>query len=187
MSKMGSLRERASCAVFSVAVVAAASSASAAEPVPPQSRPFTGGETLPEGYRIDRTWRSYWIVPSATMLGLSYFLALSGAVASEHQDPYASLVIPFAGPFVALAKRETNCDRLALASEFWCTFSFVEGDAPMTLALLVDGIAQITSGTLLVLTLGAPRYQFERREMGSLRVVPIQVGSARGLGIRGSF
>jgi hypothetical protein len=187
MSKMGSLLQRAWCAILAVAVVAAASSASAAEPVPAQSKPFTEGKTLPEGYRIERTWQSYWIVPSATVLGISYVLALSGAMASEGRDPYASLAIPFAGPFVALAKRDTNCDRMALASEFWCTFSFVEGDANMTAALLVDGIAQIASGTLVVLAMSAPRYQFERRELGSLRVVPIHVGSARGLGVQGSF
>jgi hypothetical protein len=97
------------------------------------------------------------------------------------------LVIPFAGPFIALAKRETNCDRMQLASELWCTFSFADGDAYMTTALLADGVAQIASATLLVLTLDAPTHQFERREFVSARVVPIQIGSARGIGVRGSF
>lgn len=187
MSQLSRIRQCASSALFSAAVVAVAWNASADERGLTQTKPFTDGKTLPEGYRIERTWQSYWMVPSATMLGLSYFLAFTGAAAAERQNPYASLIIPFAGPFIALAKRETNCDRMALSSELGCTFSFVEGDAPMTIALLLDGVAQIASGTLVVLSLGAPRYQFERRDVATLRVVPIQVGSGRGLGVRGSF
>jgi hypothetical protein len=187
MSKIGYLRPRASSALFSLALGATATSVSAAERVPPEAMLVADDAALAEGRRIERTWQSYWLVPSATLLGLSYFVSLSGAAASEFQGPYASLAIPFAGPFIALTKRSTVCEREGRASDFWCTFSLADGDTNMTVALLVDGFVQVASGTLLALTFDAPRYQFERRDLWGLRVAPGPVGTGHGLRVGGSF
>jgi hypothetical protein len=184
MSKVVVVLQRASSVLFALATGTAATSAAAEERIPPKTIPFESGDRLPEGYRIERTWRSFWLIPGATAFGLSYFMAFGGAAASDFRGPYSSLAIPVAGPFIALFWRPTRCEAKGVESEFSCALSFEDGDEGMTIALLVDGFAQVVSGTLVAFTLGAPRYVFER---GSIRVAPARVGSGSGLSVRGTF
>jgi hypothetical protein len=186
MSEIRSSRRRTSSALLLVALGTGASSAAATEPAP-RTKAFTVGETLPEGYRTERATESYWTVPAATLLSVSYFVSVSGVAASDFRGPYASLAIPVAGPFIALALRPTACEREARASQFWCTFSFDEEDRNMTLALLLDGVTQVVSGTMLALSLNTPKFVFRRPGFANVRVVPMRMGSGHGLSVQGAF
>jgi hypothetical protein len=174
--------------IFS-ALATIGSYASANDGVSAETLPYKHGETLPEGYRIERTWQSYWVVPSATVLGLSYFFAVSGAAAADFRGPYGTLAIPMAGPFIALTTRETACRQNPDLGPFADVpgLCFSHDDAYMTTALLVDGVAQIVSGALLFVTLRSPTFVFVRKDLASLRVFPTRLDGGHGFAIRGVF
>jgi hypothetical protein len=137
---------------------------------------------IPEGYQIERTLPSHWIVPGAFTFAASYLMAFSAAAASDFRPPGSALVVPFLGPFVSLAGRPH-------AIEFCFRFFVCYYDGKefgVQSALLVDGVAQVVGATMFVIGVSTPKFKLARREV-ALEFSPAPVAGGYGLGVRGTY
>ena len=150
--------------------------------------PYDGKSIPPGDYRVERTWQSHLLVPSATVLGLTYFSSYSAAVASEYKRPDGFLVIPFAGPFLAAAGRVPSIPGAKSLSVSAPCFSCLSKDEAITVTvLLVDGLAQLVSGTLLVVSIASPKFALVKRRGDTVSLTPVSVPGGYGLGVRGVY
>lgn len=108
----------------------------------PKEMSYTEGRPIPPGYRLEERMRRGLAIAGIATLGGAYLISL-GSVAVVDDEGSTVLLIPVAGPFLALETTETTNDETAKA------------------ILLFDGAAQaigtimmiagfVTSSTVLV-------------------------------------
>jgi hypothetical protein len=162
---------------------------SRSRPLPPPVVPYRTDGAIPEGYVVARSWQSNLIIPSAFVFGTSYFATISVGAASNFKESSLSLAVPIAGPFVFLGYRLWRPGYFIAGSS--CFFCVPSKEALIRTALLVDGLTQLVSSSLLLISLFAPTYTFERKPLerwSRLRFVPMHIGGvAYGFGVQGTL
>ncbi|WP_437790643.1 hypothetical protein [Sorangium sp. So ce693] len=140
--------------------------------VGPKVLPWREGEPVLPGYHPETRVRKGLVISGAIVFGTVYlFTAIGGGDAVYRGSPgYAALFAPCAGPFITLAT--TRQDDLE------------------TMALVLDGLVQITGAALLVPGLLVPRSVLVRDDVSQPFVLPAPVAlgpSSAGLGLVGRF
>ncbi|WP_437893089.1 hypothetical protein [Sorangium sp. So ce124] len=143
-----------------------------APPAGPKVLPWREGEPVLPGYHPETRVRKGLVISGAIVFGTVYlFTAIGGGDAVYRGSPgYAALFVPCAGPFLTLAT--TRQDDLE------------------TMALVLDGLVQITGAALLVPGLLVPRSVLVRDDVSQPFVLPAPVAlgpSSAGLGLVGRF
>jgi hypothetical protein len=143
-----------------------------APPAGPKVLPWREGEPVPPGYHPETRVRKGLVISGAIVFGTVYlFTAIGGGDAVYRGSPgYAALFVPCAGPFITLAT--TRQDDLE------------------TMALVLDGLVQITGAALLVPGLLVPRRVLVRDDENQPFVLPAPMAlgpSSAGLGLVGRF
>ncbi|WP_437963727.1 hypothetical protein WMF04_28855 [Sorangium sp. So ce260] len=138
----------------------------------PRVLPWREGEPVPPGYHPETRVRKGLVISGAIVFGTVYlFTAIGGGDAVYRGSPgYAALFVPCAGPFLTLAT--TRQDDLE------------------TMALVLDGLVQITGAALLLPGLFVPRTVLVRDDVSKPFVLPAPVAlgpSSAGLGLVGRF
>lgn len=149
--------------------------------------PYSADAAIPEGYRIERTWQSYLVKPSAYAFAASYLISLSVAAAADFEAPDRFLAIPVVGPGLALFDPKPGaivCKGIFDASVRCISRS---DELLRTTALVFDGLTQLVSASLLVMSLPAPTFELRRDMVGKLQVVPLGLRAGYGLGVRGVY
>ncbi|KYF65048.1 hypothetical protein [Sorangium cellulosum] len=141
-------------------------------PAGPKVLPWREGEPVPPGYQPETRVRKGLVISGAIVFGTVYlFTAIGGADAVYRgSSGYAALFVPVAGPFLTLAT--TRQDDLE------------------TMALVLDGLVQITGAALLLPGLLVPKTVLVRDDVGKAFVVPVPMSfgpSSAGLGLVGRF
>ncbi|WP_437739291.1 hypothetical protein WME73_27010 [Sorangium sp. So ce302] len=143
-----------------------------APPAGPKVLPWREGEPVPPGYHPETRVRKGLVISGSIVFGTVYlFTAIGGGDAVYRGSPgYAALFVPCAGPFITLAT--TRQDDLE------------------TMALVLDGLVQITGAALLVPGLLVPRRVLVRDDVNQPFVLPAPMAlgpSSAGLGLVGRF
>ncbi|WP_437292779.1 hypothetical protein [Sorangium sp. So ce426] len=143
-----------------------------APPAGPKVLPWREGEPVPPGYHPETRVRKGLVISGSIVFGTVYlFTAIGGGDAVYRGSPgYAALFVPCAGPFITLAT--TRQDDLE------------------TMALVLDGLVQITGAALLIPGLLVPRSVLVRNDVSQPFVLPAPVAlgpSSAGLGLVGRF
>lgn len=138
----------------------------------PKVLPWREGEPVPPGYHPETRVRKGLVISGAIVFGTVYlFTAIGGADAVYRGSPgYAALFVPCVGPFLTLAT--TRQDDLE------------------TMALVLDGLVQITGAALLLPGLFVPRSVLVRDDVSKPFVLPAPMSfgpSSAGLGLVGRF
>ncbi|WP_437730034.1 hypothetical protein [Sorangium sp. So ce1335] len=138
----------------------------------PKVLPWREGEPVPPGYHPEARVRKGLVISGAIVFGTVYlFTAIGGADAVYRgSSGYAALFVPCAGPFLTLAT--TRQDDLE------------------TMALVLDGLVQITGAALLLPGLLVPKTVLVRNDVGKPFVLPTPMSfgpSSAGLGLVGRF
>ncbi|WP_437284137.1 hypothetical protein [Sorangium sp. So ce406] len=141
-------------------------------PAGPKVLPWREGEPVPPGYHPEERVRKGLVISGAIVFGTVYlFTAIGGADAVYRgSSGYAALFVPVAGPFLTLAT--TRQDDLE------------------TMALVLDGLVQVTGAALLLPGLLVPKTVLVRDDVSKAFVVPAPMSfgpSSAGLGLVGRF
>lgn len=126
----------------------------------PRRLPYTEGSQAPDGYHLETGVRTGVIVLGASLLGTAYGISLGVAVSTGEDDVgtaqgSGALYIPFAGPFVLMAQQDYG-------GQFGGLLFLVLG-----LPLLIDGLAQVSGATLLIVGAAVPRKYYERNDLAA--------------------
>jgi hypothetical protein len=125
--------------------------------------------------------RTGLVVAGAIVLTVPYIIGLSVTNPQRSDDPLNWLFVPAVGPWMALGARHSACNGVTNPRESLCTLN----DALSMMGLIMDGMAQTTGATLLIVGLTVPKKILVRERAVRLTVLPVAGGSA--LGVRGSF
>ncbi|WP_437565952.1 hypothetical protein [Sorangium sp. So ce542] len=138
----------------------------------PKVLPWREGEPVPPGYHPETRVRKGLVISGAIVFGTVYlFTAIGGGDAVYRgSSGYAALFVPCAGPFLTLAT--TQQDDLE------------------TMALVLDGLVQVTGAALLLPGLFVPKTVLVRDDVSKPIVLPAPMAlgpSSAGLGLVGRF
>ncbi|MBI4952543.1 MAG: hypothetical protein HY908_10960 [Myxococcales bacterium] len=142
---------------------------------PVDKLPHVAGKIIPAGYELGEQPQRNLVLGGALGLGLTYglTLAVGAALVAGDNDGGAALFAPVLGPFIAIG-----------------TLGVTERGAVQDAAramLVVDGLAQSASLTVLVLGFALPEDVLVRSEL-ALSLTPTVPGTrAPGLGLVGEL
>ena len=162
-------------------------------PPPPQQAPvkeaprelkYVEGQSTPAGYRYEERPRQGLIIAGSLTLGIPYAFGVLGASAAGFENQSGWLLVPAVGPFLTLALREGSCDEDTETSDQEAAECV--GDVFLTMALVLDALAQTAGGVLLLLGVSSSKKVWVREDV-SVRVAPTQVGSGWGFGAFATF
>ena len=128
--------------------------------------------------KVDDAMNTPLFVTGTATLVISYAVA-AGVAASTDRESNNRLVIPIAGPFLALHERE-SCDRLTITCDRELTSKVL---------LAVDGAFQIAGVIGIIDAFVEPTHHDEVRLVydTQIHVRPMTVANGPGLGIAGRF
>lgn len=180
-------------AALASAFVLVTSEARAQSESPPQPttqpaaahRRWRDGDPVPPGYHVEDVPRSGLVKAGYIVTGVPYFFSVVAAVSSRAENESGWLVVPFAGPWVTMGRRNYGCDPDTTSPTTGQSLTCV-ADIFVVMGLIFDGIAQATGGALLLAGYVATKPGLVRNDE-TLRVLPIRVGSGMGLGAAGEF
>jgi hypothetical protein len=127
---------------------------------------------IPAGYHPETRRRVGVITGGAILFAVPYFFsALSGAVAADNNkwnntNPAVAMYVPVAGPFIQMATSDS---------------------ATLSLVLALDGLAQATGLTMLIVGLASPKKVLVRNDLGTLSLAPLMLPTGGGMALHGSF
>ncbi len=149
----------------------------------PAEMPYDPEKPIPPGYELEERVRKGAVISGAIVLGVPYVLGLHIAAASGFENKSYWLVVPGLGPFLTLATRDDACERRDPQDDpdLECA-----GDVLISTVLVMDGLMQAAGGIVFAVGMTAKRQVLVRKQT-SLRVIPMSIGRARGLGLVGSF
>ena len=125
------------------------------------------------------------VIAGAITLGVPYVIGLSFASSADFPNATGWLIVPGAGPWLALAFRE-KCDSETFTSGTSSETVDCVFDPVVTTYLVIDGLAQTTGAILLLVGIAYKRQRLVRDEV-ALLVRPARVGTGYGVGVTGTF
>jgi hypothetical protein len=145
--------------------------------------PYRTGDPIPPGYHVEDKPRKGLVTAGIILTAVPYAMGLMAAAASEFGNQSVYLAVPYMGPWLTLGRRTSGCNRNADGSTdgLRCV-----GDIFTVMGLIIDGIAQATGGTLLLVGVLATKPQLVADDQ-AVRIAPTQIGSGYGLRLHGSF
>jgi hypothetical protein len=145
--------------------------------------PYDETKGIPPGYRLEERVRKGMVISGAIVLGVPYVIGINVAAAANFENHSYWLLVPGVGPFLTLATRDDSCNEDGTAGEAVDCI----GDAFVRFYLVLDGIMQMTGGTLFLLGVTQTKQVLVRQDV-TLRVAPRPIGqSGYGLGVIGTF
>jgi hypothetical protein len=149
----------------------------------PAEMAYDPEKPIPPGYKIEERVRKGAVISGAIIGGVPYVLGLNIAAASGFDNKSYWLVVPGVGPFLTLATRHDDCDERDADGDrpLACL-----GDVFLSMLLVLDGLMQTGGGVALTVGLTAKKKVLVR-EQAAVRIAPMRVGRAHGLGVVGSF
>jgi hypothetical protein len=155
---------------------------------PPATPPRQAGAPAPAGYHLDTSVRRYFVIPGVIVFGVAYALGLVAARTQPSESPSKWLLIPVAGPWIALADLgnydEQACDRRSTGDGICPSKNGARQAYPIL------GVTQAIGTGLVLLGVLWPARQWVRDSPGStgLIVAPTYSGrSLSGLSVAGRF
>jgi hypothetical protein len=152
---------------------------------PPKELKYRRGKPIPPGYHVEERSRDGMVVAGAVLFALPFAGGIVAAVASQGQNETGWLYAPLIGPWFTLGLRRYTgaCGRTSASDSdsMQCL-----DDIFVVMGLITDGLLQITGGTLMLVGNFVSKKVLVRDD-AALRVVPMQVGSGYGLGVRAGF
>jgi hypothetical protein len=181
------------CGLLTLAAVLATSRARAqSEPPPePAQRPavdprhWHDGDPVPPGYHVEDVPRSGLVKAGYIVTGIPYFFSVVAALAAKNDNESGWLLLPIAGPWVTMGRRNYGCNPDANNPSTGQSLTCV-ADVFVVMGLIFDGIVQATGGALLLAGYVATKPGLVRND-SSLHLVPVRIGSGMGVGAVGDF
>ena len=135
----------------------------------PREMSYTEGKPVPPGYHVEERMRRGLAIAGIATLGGAYLISL-GSVAVVDDDGSTVLLIPVAGPFLALETTDTENDETAKA------------------ILLLDGAAQAIGAVMMIAGFVTSSTSLVRNDQGmSWTVFPAVGKGFTGLGLAGTM
>jgi hypothetical protein len=160
----------------------------------PSRLPFQEGDPVPPGYRVEHSQSTGLIVGGGAVLGVAYAASVVAAMSDEKGAGW--LWLPVVGPFGSILAQDVHCEAAATSPESptvvvdatesarECSKKVVSTARRVTI-LLVDGLAQVAGGSLLVVGLSTRQRELVRDK--AVLVTPRLVGGSYGLDFWGQF
>ena len=150
----------------------------------PPRYPYKEGTPIPLGYHLeDRPLRGF-VIAGYLVTGIPYAIGLMAAAAADFANASGWLLVPFAGPWLAIGQRDYECMGRDLPEE-------EEDDARclkdlVIVPLILDGSIQAIGGTFLVLGYALTKEYVVRDDIGAV-ILPSAVGSGYGVTVLGTM
>jgi hypothetical protein len=142
------------------------------EPARAATLPYDGG-AVPYGYHVESRRHPGMAVGGGITLGSSYGLSLLAGFDANFNDHSAWLALPVFGPWLALASCKTGDSLCARDNHS---------------LLVLDGAAQVTGATLLILAISLPPAKLLVRDRPQFSLSPARLGhTGYGAVLTGSF
>ena len=133
----------------------------------PKEMSYTEGRPIPPGYHLEEQMRRGLAIAGIVTLGGAYLLSL-GSVAVVEDEGSTVLLIPIAGPFLALETTDTKNDEVAKA------------------ILIFDGAAQAIGAAMMIAGFVTSSTKLVRNDQ-SWTVFPTAGKGFAGLGVAGAL
>jgi hypothetical protein len=148
----------------------------------PLNRRYVEGDPVPAGYHVEEKSHQGLVTAGLVVLLIPYGISALSAVAAKGSNESSWLYVPVAGPWLTMGWREYgSCQRPSMDDSLRCV-----ADIFVVMGLILDGIIQVTGGTLLLVGYLNTKQELVRDE-AALRIRPVQVGSGYGLGLGSAF
>jgi hypothetical protein len=157
----------------------------AAQPPGLDTRHWRNGDPIPPGYHVEDLPRSGLVTAGYIVTGIPYFFSVVAALSANNDNESGWLLVPFAGPWVTMGRRNYGCNPDATNQTTGQSLACV-ADVFVVMGLIFDGIVQATGGVLLLTGYVATKPGLVRND-AKLRLLPMQIGSGTGLGASGVF
>lgn len=149
---------------------------------PPRRRRYVEGEPIPVGYHLEEKPQQGLVTAGFIVLLIPYGISALTALAAKGSNESTWLYAPVAGPFLTIGLREYGtCNKPGASDSLRCL-----ADVFVVTGLIFDGIMQVTGATLLLAGYLNTKTELVRDER-ALRILPTQVGTGYGMGLRGGF
>lgn len=156
----------------------------------PPVLPYREGQPVPRGYHLEERVSRGAAITGFVLTGVPYMFGAVAAFSSNFVNKSGYLLVPWAGPWLTLALRDSTCDDIDSgnndANQTASDSVGCVGDTFVGFALVMDGIIQAAGGTVLLVAYLAPRQKLVRNEP-AVGFAPVRVGSGYGLGAYGTF
>ncbi|MGH7434880.1 MAG: hypothetical protein ACRENE_04330 [Polyangiaceae bacterium] len=162
-----------------------------AAPQPAQEAPWVDtrhwreGDPVPPGYHVEDLPRSGLVKAGYIVTGIPYFFSVVTVLAANDSNESGWLLVPFAGPWLTMGRRNYGCDADSMHQTTGNTLSCV-ADIFVVMGLIFDGVVQATGGALLLSGYVATKPGLVRND-ATLHFSPLRIGSGTGVGVFGEF
>jgi hypothetical protein len=161
----------------------------------PNRLPYQEGDPVPSGYRVETNQSTGLIFGGGAVLGVAYAASVVAALGDDSKGS-GWLLLPLVGPFGSILAQDVHCEATtasasdptvvtdATESARECSKKVVSTARRVTV-LLVDGLAQVAGGSLLVVGLSTRQRELVRDK--ALLLTPRLVGGSYGFDVWGQF
>lgn len=174
--------------VFEAAPVAAQQRFVPGQPVPEGTRPppeyrYEPGTVIAEGYHIEDRPKTGMLVLGYVVTGIPYMTGFLIAAVADFDNQSGWLLLPVAGPWLTLGKRERACNMIG-DSGLDSPHCFADRAAEWMLG--IDGVIQAAGATFLLLgyTLTTP-WAVRDDTATNVTVTPFRLADGYGLVLHG--
>jgi hypothetical protein len=190
------MRALATALALPFLIVTSEARAQSAAPAQPASQPaqeapwvdtrhWREGDPVPPGYHVEDLPRSGLVKAGYIVTGIPYFFSVVTALAASNNNESGWLLVPFAGPWITMGRRDYGCDADAMHQTTGNALSCV-ADVFVVMGLIFDGVVQATGGALLLSGYVATKPGLVRND-ARLRLTPVRIGGGAGLAASGEF
>jgi hypothetical protein len=182
------------CIVLGAALALVAAPAAAqqryvpGQPVPEGTQPppeyeYQAGTVIAEGYRLEHRPTKGLVLTGYLVTGIPYGIGVMVGTVNDFDNQSGWLLLPVAGPWLTLAKRERACNMIG-DSGLDSPRCFADRSAEWMLG--IDGVIQAIGGTFLVLGYAITTPWAVRGEVATqITVAPLRLADGYGLQLYG--
>jgi hypothetical protein len=126
----------------------------------------------------------------AVVFGVGYLVGFGIAASKGFDRPNGMMILPMAGPWVSLFRRESPCsiEDVEVKDDAQACVNRALDEAALIAIIAIDGLVQAVGAGLFLGGVFSKKEQLVREDMASLRVFPQPVGrDGYGLGMRAFF
>jgi hypothetical protein len=148
----------------------------------PAELPYDPKMPVPAGYRVVREPDYFALARGYASFGCIYSLGVAIAAGSDFANSSAYLLVPLVGPWITFGRRNhAECAEASGTDKSHCI-----GDRLLDVVLIIDGLAQVSTGLLVLAGHLAGRAKLVRTDL-AWSAGPRRIGSGYGVGAIGSF
>jgi hypothetical protein len=127
--------------------------------------------------------RSGLVTAGVLLTAIPWGISALTALSFNFKNESGYLLIPFAGPWMTLGRRNYgNCDSESSSTETWACVA----NPFVVMGLIVDGVLQVAGGSLLLTGYVATTKRLVRGN-ATLSLTPLKFGTGYGIGAIGTF